>query len=285
MISASLLVPVVSPQPAVVTAAATALLVHLLGAGGIAMPAINILLLLLLLGPSSRLSHASETGVGRAPNEPADLPYVLRLAATVLLTIGGMLAPAIPVSLAQTYVAAGEAGLSQSGDTAAARRFFEQAARIDPLDPQPWHNLAQLDYAQSLQSVSEGESMFVEAMSNLSAAMARDPYAPKLEWLAAEWNLQHFHRSASERSLHEAVAHAERAVSGYPHHSGIRATLAEACAAAGRSEDAAREAQQALRLDQLNRDLAHYDRLLDDATIERLQQLSGSGDGQEAHSP
>lgn len=276
-IAASLLVPVVSPQPAAVTAAAAALLVHLLGAGGIAMPAINILLLLLLLGPSSRLPRGNAVGTGDALDAPPGLPYLLRLAAVVLLAIGGMLAPAIPVSLSRTYVAAGEAELTQRGDTAAARRYFEQAARIDPLDPQPWHNLAQLDYAQSLTSSGGNEEAFSKAMTNLSAAIARDPYAPKLEWLAAEWNLQDFTRSTSERSLQEAVAHAERAAAGYPHHSGIRATLAEACAAAGRSADAAREAQQALQLDQLNRDLAHYDRLLDDATIERLQGISQPG--------
>ncbi len=280
-ILASWIIPAVHPQAGAVTAATVALLVHLLGAGGIAMPVICVLLLLFILGPSRSTGVGDAASHGDVRSSSRGVPYAVRMLAAVLLTIGGVLVPAVPVSLARTYVAAGESELRQRGDARSARRYFLDAAQVDPLDPQPWHNLAQLSYAQSLPESDDSAELFAEAMSQLQAAIERDPVAPKLQWLAAEWSLDRHGRTGDESLLAGAVAHAELAAMGYPHHSGIRATLAEAYAAAGRGRDAALEAQQALELDQLNRDLAHYDRLLDDATISRLREIAQPDRGQD----
>lgn len=278
-VGAAWLLPGDAPPAAAILASAVAWLVHLLGAGGIAMPAVSTLLLLLALGPAeSADAQLSLEGTLR-PRSHGRWAYIGRLAAMLVAGAGAFLIPSVSVSLARTYVAAGESLLSQRGDPAEARRYFQQATHDDPLDPQAWNDLAQLDHAASLGNGAESAAAFQSAIANLNRAIERDPYAPKLRWTAAQWLLDRFRKTGDPALAHDALKYAQSAAMNYPNDSHIRGTLAEAYAAVEEAPAAAREAGRALQLDQLNRNLGHYDRLLSDPTIERLKTLAASAVG------
>jgi tetratricopeptide (TPR) repeat protein len=278
-IVAAWLIPRTVPPLTAIVAAGGAWLVHLLGAGGIAMPAVNTVLLLLLLGPRDENPSARVANDTLRPQRRGQLEYFARLAAMLVAGVTAFLIPSVPVSLARTYVAAGEALLSQRGDPADARRYFQQAAEADPLDPDPWHDLAQLDYAASMQGGAESRAAFDAAIANLQQAIQRDPYAPKLHWMGARWCLERLSSTNDSVLAAAALEFAEAAVVGYPHDAGIRATLAEAYAAGGHTPDASREAGRALELDDLNRQLGHYDRVFNEQRLRQLRALADSGAG------
>jgi tetratricopeptide (TPR) repeat protein len=273
--AAGWLLPDTAPPLTAIIAAGSAWLVHLLGAGGIAMPAISAPLLLLLLGPAE--PGPSQHVAGDLPQHSdgsGRLAYFARAAAMLTAGIGAFLIPSVSVSLARTYVAAGESLLRQQGDPADARRYFQQAAEADPLDPDPWHDLAQLDYAVASRGGAESRAAFDAALVNLERAIARNPFAPKLRWTGAQWCLARFATTGERALAHDALRYAEAAAAAYPHDARVRATLAEAFAAGEHPADAAREAGRALELDDLNRQLGHYDRVFGAETLQRLRALA-----------
>jgi hypothetical protein len=110
----------------------------------------------------------------------------------------------------------------------------------------------------------------------LQEAIRRDPLAPKLYWTAGQWQFARFWSTRDADALDQALQSMQRARDGYPHHAGIRGTLAEVLAAAARP-DAPEEARLALRLDDINHERGHIDVWLDPDTRARLQVIADQG--------
>jgi tetratricopeptide (TPR) repeat protein len=104
----------------------------------------------------------------------------------------------------------------------------------------------------------------------LHEAAERDPHNPHDD-LAYGGAILQFYRDPQMIDI--AVNSYLNAVAKYPNYSFAQAGLARALSAAGKPEEAKVAAHRALELDQLNRDLQHYDRLLPDDTIAALRAI------------
>jgi tetratricopeptide (TPR) repeat protein len=277
IVAAHILPDMEVPGPAIL-AAGLALGVHLLGAGGIAMPAICIPFLLLLLGT------AREPGLPAAAYERPvtdDRPrsrWTFVVVSLALLSAAGacLMTGAWPSYYSRLLVAAGESAVYAAHDVERARRDFEAATRVDELDPDPWYDLASLDYSLVTGNLPAGDAVFDRAVRHLQEATRRDPFAPKLYWTAGQWQFARFRSTREPAALDQAIESMQRARDRYPNHAGIRSTLAEILAAASRP-DAAQEARVALRLDDINHERGHIDVWLDPDTRARVQVIADQG--------
>jgi hypothetical protein len=279
------------PMPRIATlAAGLALGVHLLGAGGIAMPAISVPLMLLLLGTACRTAppHADAASQTTANDEPQRMSLRLIALLGLLALAGACLVTSLwPSYYARVLIAVGESAVYSGYDRAAARRDFEAAAAVDNLDPDPWYDLAGLDYAEATGDPSAANEAFERAIKHLREAIRRDPLSPKLHWTAGQWQFARFQSTGNAAALDEALQSMERARQGYPNHAGIRAARAEVLAALKRP-DAVEEARVALRLDDLNQERGHIDVWLSPETRERVQAIvdqSTAAAGSDAERP
>jgi len=271
-ITVAVILPPLRFSPAAQMAAGLALGIHLLGAGGMGMPLIATLLLLLGLGPHAIAAPAATIASPR--NEQR-----IAMASCVLLAglIAGLLKWAvIPSTLANLNVNAATSVMRERGDAAAGRRLLRQAIDADPLDPQPHVFLAQLDYDASRVRDSNALEHATAALDELNEALRLDPENPKTYWLLAQWKLALHSRFKDSALTGDTVATAEAAATRDPQNAEILATLANAYAEFGHAEEAGSTAARALELDALNAQLGHYDRLLDEAERTRLRQLAKS---------
>ncbi|MBX3442994.1 MAG: O-antigen ligase family protein [Planctomyces sp.] len=257
--------------PAAIGAAWCGLTVHLLGAGGIGMPAISQLWIALaaMAIPLPREVGVRDVGfAGRLPVVAAGT--LLALAAAQLLTTTR------PVLTARALLAAADYDASVRGDLRAAGRLAREAADMDPLDPEPRRRLAQIAIANW--RTLRAPAAFEEAVAEHRAAIDRDPRNPHDARSLASLYLERFERTGAEADAEEALRWSQRALDAYPQHSFTLAVQARALAAAG-DRDAARDAAaRALELDALNRRLGHSDRLLPQATVDDLQALGAAAD-------
>ena len=245
--------------------AATALLVHLLGQGGIAMPVIGLTLLLILLRvPTDRPRSADVTQRPRWNS----LATLTALAAT----ISCVMSATRPVILADVYNDLGHFE-ARRGNYHSARQKFQDATEADPLDPTPWQALAELTFIDWQRDATPADADFQRGMQYLREAISRDPEHAKLYWSCGQWEMRRFDRTRDVDAVEQATQWLARALSGYPNNARIRADYALALAAAGQSEAAHTEAIRAVQLDDLNIRLGHYDKLLDDDVRERIQAL------------
>jgi tetratricopeptide (TPR) repeat protein len=195
-----------------------------------------------------------------------------------LLSAAGacLITGAWPSYYARLLVAAGESAIYSAHDLAAARRDFESATQVDELDPDPWYDLASLDYSLVDENQTLDEATFDRAVRQLHEAIRRDPLAPKLHWTAGQWQLARFRLTRDPAALDQARESMQTARDRYPHFAGIRGTLAEVLAAAA-EPGAAEEARFALQLDDINHERGHTDVWLDPETRTRLQGIADQG--------
>jgi tetratricopeptide (TPR) repeat protein len=269
---AALILPPLRFSAASQMAAGIALGVHLLGAGGISMPVISVTLLLLWLGPAAPVA-APATAAGALP------PAGRRAAVAACLVLGALipaclLTAVIPSTLSNLYTNAAISVMAQRGDASAARRLLQQAIQADGDNPQPYVFMAQLEHDQARLRGDPRGANVETAIAYLRDAVRRDPENPKTYWLKAQWELEQFERIRDRRVIDEAVRSAEAAAARDPQNVVILATLARVYSSAERHADARETAQRGLALDDLNRELGHYDRLLDEPTRSRLSDLT-----------
>ena len=252
-------------------AAGIALGVHLLGAGGIAMPVVVTTLLLVWLGPMAQPNAEPERSDATTQRERRwSLAGLLVLAS---LSTACLLTGVIPATLSSLYVSAASSAVAERGDAATARRFLQDAVRTDGLDPQPHVLLAQLEREQALRQASSDSGDWTAAIDHLTTAISLDPQNSKTHWLDAQCKLEFAERFPSADADDAAVEAAQRAYERDPRNARIAATLAEACAAADRTEDARDAAERALALDRLNREFGHIDKYIYPPEREKLNRM------------
>jgi O-Antigen ligase/Tetratricopeptide repeat len=251
---------------AVTFGAAVALLVHLLGQGGISMPVVCTTLLLILL----RATTKNYGDRGRTAGPASTLITGLATVLTAVMAGTCLFTATKPVIVARAYFDLGEYEATQ-GDLQAARQHFQRATEADPIDPEPWQALGELDLMQWQREATPAEADFQRGMECLQQALSRDPLHAKLFGTLGQWEALRFHRTRDREAAEQAVRWFQQARERYPQSARLRADYALALAAAGRSQAARAEAVKALELDQLDEQLGHYDKVLDDDTRARLR--------------
>lgn len=258
-------------------AAVLAIAGNLLAAGGIAFPPVAL---------------ALWTSAALAQDLRVDRPCGrLRLVGGRWLAFGGMLGVSAllgsflgtmgPAWNAEAALNEGRAALARRGgpDFDAAREAFHRASEADPLDPRPWLESAALELrAWESQGAWAGSRVWltISALLDEAARPPRNPHSLRVQGLRLAALRELIRRQGEalspqgRQALQLDLANAAaRAVVLYPNDARLHAELAEAAAAIGRYDEAARQAREALRLDALN---PHADRKLADDVRVRLRE-------------
>ncbi len=245
-------------------AAAVALAVHLMGAGGIAMPGVVQVLVALLA-----LSLAPAQDPNPAPPRRR-YGALLAGAGSLVILVALMMTSLLPVWRCRQAMRDGNAaGMSSAPDRfEAAMNFYRAAATADSWSPEPWRY--QFEWLTTgILSNERNET----AVKQLHEVMRRDPvnfWAPQAlgTWWLQKWRTTHGHDDALQ-----AVRWLRRAQQLYPTNSGIQAKLAFALDSARQRAEAIDAAQAALAQDDIYHQNGHIDRYLDDSTRQQLQSL------------
>jgi hypothetical protein len=259
-----------------------ALLVHLQGAGGIAMPAVVGLLLLLALLTDSSNSQVSETSDGlSAVRSPRWVPEtVLSTAAvvTAVVSVACSLTAFVPDQSRRSLLAAGDYEAAQGRTVPQAERLYHEAAQADVLSPEPWLRLSEVAFRQW--STTGSEPDFDRGLEAARQAINRSPHTASFKYHLGHWLLERAERDSNTDLAKQSVESLSQAVTGYPTEPQWLAELAIAQHAAGDTQQAATTAAKALDLDTLNHKAGHIDRYLDAETIRRLAAVGPVPTGQ-----
>jgi tetratricopeptide (TPR) repeat protein len=256
--------------PIAVGAAALGLMIHLSGAGGIEMPGMMQLLLVL-----AALAFAT---VERPADATVSPRLVIGIAGVgVVLFVALFLTGTLPVLNRRAAIAQGEQALFLDGKFDEAQGNFIEAAFRDPLSPEPHAKLADAYFArwQASPPGLTGDN-FAKACEALKEAMQQDPWNPSHYRRMGEFYLARFSRTHDPADAQAAADAYQRAIDRYPTDVSLRSADAQALADAGKTVDAKQQAQQALELDEINHRWGHTDRYLPDATLARLKTLAGT---------
>ena len=255
--------------PAGLFAGGLALLVHLLGAGGIEMPAIaqSLLILLVFLDWQPWERGAESPSRTRHAPKTALLISGLGLAAFGLCLVSAT----IPVWYRNVYVLVGNAAFTVDHRPLAARSF-EAAATADPYSPEPAESLSELYFQIWLGSRRERD--FERAVQFGESAITLDPAAAGGYRRLGMIYFQRGMLQNSAADANRAVAYLSKAVERYPNYAPLRAESAMTFELAGDAESARKEAKTALQLDQINRAAGHRDKYLPSDLVRKLNSLA-----------
>lgn len=260
-------------------AAVVALGVHLQGAGGIGMAAVTIWGLVLLQQSTGTvlrtetLSNPSSTAEPKRGATPQLWGCGLWLVFAVLITVF-LWWPGV----------AGRQGLIQArqallkGQTPLAIRSLETAARLDTWNPEPWEQLAELQFRlfrfDGDRTVLESQ---LEPLQKLLAmARQRDPQNARLLRRQAEITQSLGERLEDPALQEAATALYRQAWELNPNQPDFTAALALAEERVGHTDASRNFAVKALQQDELSRQLGHEDRWLDEALRQQLNALAPS---------
>jgi len=241
------------------------LVLHLCGAGGIAMPVITLLLLVLIAFSTDEMQHPP-VAIGVLPLLPLALAGGVGLVLVLVTGLG-------PVVQAGVLRGAGDYALYIEHRTDLAIRRYEEAATADGLDPRPQQQLAMAHIMLAQSGGRNGAAHLQSAIKAIDAAIDRDPHNPHSMHLAGEMHLKSFEKKGERESLNTAIDLLEQAVAGYPNSANIRGSLAIAQSQAEDIDAAKESAGRALELNEIQREQGHVDKLLEDAKVERLRDI------------
>ncbi|MCA9081170.1 MAG: O-antigen ligase family protein [Planctomycetaceae bacterium] len=265
-----------------------AIVTHLLGAGGIGMPAILQLVLLVWGLGCVEEDSSSETNTAQAAHpEPAattgrptwssaasDRVWLSGIGTGLIALLGCLWTGVIPVIAVQESLTAARA--MQSRNERQAQTLLELAATQDSLSPEPWQELALLHMGRYRRSPRWNEADFTAGIEAQLAAIRRDPLAGKRTHLLGQSWAVRFEQTQEQADAQSGIEAFQAGLKQYPTFVPLHADLAELLAAAGQS--ARDEARQALRLNELNRAAGHIDKLLPEDQAQRLRQLADAVD-------
>lgn len=282
---------VVPANASIVSAAAglTALLVHLLAAGGLQISALMLLLLLLHAAVVTGIPQRPAAAEIRPENQLGARAMTRRfpiVAVGALIAIAAMIrSMVIPVEAAarETQVALWH---RQNADFDATTKSYRDAVAADPLDPKRHQQLADhLAYVLT-GKIRRGIRVTAPEMVRLRT----DVLATIDRWLAVDekswqaWRLKASVNNLCGRAarnsgdfsddlLTAAVHDWQQVISLYPGNSTAWGELAETAWENSQPEIARSAAERALKLDQINHQWGHQDRFLPPQTQKRMQQI------------
>lgn len=253
-----------------------AIAINLLAAGGIGFPVVALAFwMLLALGQNLREDRpAGQRRLAISRLGTCGLALIwAAFVGTFLGAIGPFWQSQAAISRAKDAVAT--AGLP---DFDRARRAYAQAIAADKLNPDPWTELAMLEFQFWTSPASGGDNRVwprILLALDSSVSPPRNPDSVSLQRRRAA--MAHLIRNqlganaqpGDELMIRTYIVRSTRLASQlYPANASIRAELAEASADLGMFPDAAREAHEALRLDDL---MPHEDKKLPKEVRLRLE--------------
>lgn len=279
------------PAVAVVAAIVT-LFVHLSAAGGIAMPAIvgSVLALVAVLNADSAVSssgHSTEnstsndnSNAGNSSVETNERVQVGTCLAAALLSgiaaVGCTTTAFSPVVRATSLLQLGDYEAINGQAARQVVSVYKEAAKADPLSPEPHIHLSQF-YLHHWK-MTRDETYFDQAIKAAEQARSLSPRSPQVAHeLGFAWLVRAQTSPDDDKTaITEAVAQLQNALATYPTNPTWTAETAQALALAGNSTQAATMAQQALKLDKINRAAGHVDRYLPDELLTEIEQLANT---------
>lgn len=243
-------------------AGALAILINLLGAGGIGFPPVALgLWNLLALGQNLR----EDRDCGSLRDAKGGRMSAIGIAVIAAALVGTFVGKNAPTWRCEIALAEAEAALdSRQPDFAKAREAFLRAATADAYDRRPWAGLALLEARAALSrpngQITASDWVKIKTALRLIGKPPRDPNSIEteqarialLQELIDKKHIASLDDAARAEVRNELVNSLAKASRLYPNNAKLRANLAFACVGAGRSAAAAREAKTALQLDDLN---------------------------------
>jgi tetratricopeptide (TPR) repeat protein len=266
-------------------AAGLAILIHLATSGGIAMPVVTLLLLMLLFVLSQDpVAADAPVADANAPRSRLSLPihFTGGRTAGLFATSGALLLAGClwsgwgPVTMAEMQLSAAETVLRVDHRPQEAVDLYRLATESDPWNPRTWEGLMLGEATLWQRGGRDAERRFEAALAaseRMRAADALDPHADRLQ---GELWMRRFQSTRRAADAAAAVVAFSRAAELYPHSALIQMLLARACQAAGEPTRASGAARRALQLDDLFIVAGHYDKVLPPADRQELEVLAGN---------
>lgn len=194
-------------------------------------------------------SQSVSPGTGRGLSVPPQVITGGGVVLTLLLAIAYQQTMYGPVLRRQVQLAAGADDEAQlHWDRAAAA--YREAAAADPYSAEPWLRLASLGQQAALAEASpERLQQFEQTTGEI---VKRNPHSQVAWKQIGDWRLALYRATGDRVQLCAAIDAYARCVRLYPNGNYVHAQLAWAYHVAGNQEQAAAEAQEALRLDARN---------------------------------
>jgi tetratricopeptide (TPR) repeat protein len=244
--------------------AGVGLLIHLLGAGGIEMPAVAQLLLVLPV--------VALVGCSTAVNSLSRSQRILSLIAGVACIAAFyacLRSATLPVLQRKSLMSRTDL---HSFDQAEA--IYREASVCDPLSPEPLERLADVEFGRWYSSDATDPSRFAKAIEFQQTAIGLNPYSAWGYQKLGRWYQTKYARAHDVEDAQKSAEFLELAMSRYPNSAPLVAELAMAYGSANNMADARRTAERALELDKINHDRGHRDRYLPGETIEKLTKMT-----------
>jgi hypothetical protein len=277
-------------------AAGIGLCAHLLGAGGIAMPALTQLFVLLAI-LSQPADFEAEPEASRTTGIPGstgsdsltekDLIPVSRpgmgrrmevagFASGLTAALGlGLFGACFVTAARPVWLCTAEIDQADYANSLQKReQLWRRAAVDDPLASEPWEKLAAGAFSRWKASNNPDDRDFELALAAQRAAIDRNPLGHIGYRTLGEFLAEHARHSGSVEDKQEAVIAMQTALLRYPHHAELASAAAEVFSIAGEAELAEQTARDALAQDEVNHAAGHTDKWLVAPTRQRMEELT-----------
>lgn len=252
-------------RPVSWAAAGLGLVVHLCGAGGVAMPAISQLLLVVAI------LAASGTSGGRWLTLPKWGGWLVLVAGAGLFW-GGFWTGAQPVAFARSLLDRGDFAQLPSQR----EQWYRQATVADSLTAEPWERLAEVKFLKWQSTDRRNERDFEDAVEAQRAAIERNPLSFHTHRALGYFYREKGRLTGAENDHATAVQEMQIAVERYPWNAELLADTAETLHAAGHIEQARDIARKSLQQDDVNHSAGHRDKWLTEKTRERMTEIANA---------
>lgn len=272
------------PSPAVATIGLFSVLLHLLGAGGLGLPAVVQWMFFILADGGAmdgdfplRVTSPHWGLPGRWWAKP-------RLQGVCWLVIAVAVGLLIwrPQSLAARALLDTDGKAERGATLSSLQRGYERAAAADLWDPQPLSRLAEL-HVQEWENAGRPvhadrwPPALTAAVDALDAALRRDPGNVRWLWRRGEIERQFADRSHDSEAAKRAAATFAEAARRYPTNAQLLTDWSDAADLAGEAETAHQAAKAALDQDKVNKRWGHQERILTDDARRRMEARAASG--------
>lgn len=281
-----------------------ALLVHLLGAGGIAMPAILQLLLLVwvlraalagevqeidvtsgkeaVIDKSDSLSSTDQSRIGELDGETSSSGFSGKCVWSEPVKIGVLVAAVLasglclwtgtlPELTCRTALELGDAAWLEHRNFDVAISNYAKAAEVDRFSLEPLERTASLFIQHAYQT--ETAKDYEAAARRQQVLIDRIPFSPHPYRSLGQLWLTRYEKTLNQLDAQRAAIAFEAAVKRYPHHAMLLSEWAFALMGAGQTSDAQEAVRRALVQDDVNHQAGHIDKYLDAASRERLERM------------
>ena len=262
-------------------AAGLALLIHLLAADGIAMPAVtqSLLLLFACLVSRNECETAKSGAEANAREEPPNVrsvrrPIMVCGGLSLLLSVLCLMTATLPVLKRNIMIQLSDTSLYEQHNSRRAMSYLGRAAEADPFSPIPLQRLAELTYRESKITTSEAGIGFGQATELAELAIENDPFSSNGYRKLGNWYFQRYQRFGNMDDAVSAVKSFQKSLERYPNNARLVAEFATALSGTA-DVRASQMAVRALELDQINRQAGHRDRFLPDDIRAALGKISG----------